>query len=496
MVRAQPRVQRWPKVTISPLTSILCVEDTVADAPNGPGTFDIVILGGGSGGYAAALRASQLGLSVALVEKGKLGGTCLHNGCIPTKALLHAAEVADETRNSEAVGVKATFEGIDMSQVNSFKSGVVDKLYKGLTGLIKSAGITVVEGEGKLASTDSSGGGTVEVNGEKYVGKNVVLATGSFARTLPGLEIGGRVITSDEALTMSEVPERVVIIGGSVIGVEFASVWKSFGAEVTIIEALPTLVPLEDPALSKQLERAFRKRKIAFKTGTKFTGVEQTDSGVTVSLESGDPIETDLVLVAVGRGPRTEGLGFEEAGVEVDRGWVPTDERLHTNVKGVFAVGDLVPGLQLAHRGFAHGIFVAEEIAGLNPQPVIDSGIPRVTYCEPELASVGITEPQAKEKFGDDNVEVVEYSLAGNGRSQILHTAGAIKLVREKDGPIVGVHMIGSRLGEQVGEASLMVNWEAYPEDVAQLIHAHPTQNEALGEAALALAGKPLHSHA
>ena len=463
----------------------------MADSPRDTSTFDIVILGGGSGGYACALRAVQLGLSVALVEKGKLGGTCLHNGCIPTKALLHAAEVADETRHSETYGVKATFEGIDMPAVNAYKDGVIDRLYKGLQGLIKSGGITVVEGEGSLVDAH-----TVEVAGERYTGKHVVLATGSYARTLPGLEIGGRVITSDEALRMSEVPDRVVIIGGSVIGVEFASVWRSFGAEVTIIEALPSLVPLEDPTLSKNLERAFRKRKIAFKTGVKFSGVEQNENGVTVSLENGDTIETDLVLVAVGRGPNGSGNGFEEAGITVDRGWVPTDERLRTNVEGVFAVGDLVPGLQLAHRGFAHGIFVAEEIAGLAPQPVVDTGIPRVTYCDPEIASVGITEPQAKEKLGEDNVETVEYNLGGNGKSQILGTAGVIKLVREKDGPIVGVHMIGARYGEQVGEASLIVNWEAYPEDVAQLIHAHPTQNEALGEAALALAGKPLHSHA
>lgn len=468
----------------------------MADAPNGPGTYDIVILGGGSGGYAAALRASQLDLTVALVEKGKLGGTCLHNGCIPTKALLHSAEVADAARESETFGVNASFDGIDMKGVNAFKAGVVEKLYKGLQGLIKaSKNITVVEGEGKLASTNADGGGVVEVNGEQYTGKNVILATGSTARTL-GLEIGGRIVTSDEALEMSEVPERVVIIGGSVIGVEFASVWKSFGADVTIIEGLPTLVPLEDPSLSKQLERAFRKRKIAFKTGVKFKSVEQNDTGAVVTLENGDTIDTDLVLVAVGRGPRSEGMGFEEAGIEVDGGWVPTNERLATNVKGVFAVGDLVPGLQLAHRGFAHGIFVAEEIAGLNPPPVIDAGVPRVTYCDPELASVGITEPQAKEKYGDDNVEIVEYNLGGNGKSQILQTAGSVKLVREKDGPIVGVHMIGTRLGEQVGEASLIVNWEAYPEDVAQFIHAHPTQNESLGEAALALAGKPLHSHA
>ncbi|MGH3459667.1 dihydrolipoyl dehydrogenase [Aeromicrobium sp.] len=460
--------------------------DSPADTNN---NFDIVILGGGSGGYACALRAVQLGLSVALVEKGKLGGTCLHTGCIPTKALLHAAEVADASRESTMFGVKSTFDGIDMPQVNKYKDGVVSRLYKGLQGLIKAGGITVVEGEGKVVADK-----TVEVDGTRYTGKNLVLATGSFARTLPGLEIGGRVITSEEALTMSEVPGDVVIIGGSVIGVEFASVWKSFGAEVTIVEALPTLVPLEDPALAKQLERAFRKRKINFRTGVKFSGVEQKDSGVQVSLENGDTIDTELVLVAVGRGPRSEGLGFDEAGITTERGWVPTDERLHTNVDGVFAVGDLVPGLQLAHRGFAHGIFVAEEIAGLKPQPVVDSGIPRVTYCEPEVASVGLTEPEARDKYGD--VDTYEYNLGGNGKSQILQTAGFVKLVREKDGPIVGVHMIGARFGEQVGEASLIVNWEAFPEDVAQFVHAHPTQNESLGEASLALAGKPLHAHA
>lgn len=452
-------------------------------------SFDIVILGGGSGGYACALRAAQLGKSVAMIEKDKVGGTCLHYGCIPTKALLHSAEIADAARESDTFGIKASFDGVDMSQVNSFKDGIVTRLYKGLQGLVSSAGITVVAGEGRL-----TGPKTVEVDGTSYTGQNLVLASGSSPRTLPGLEIDGRVVTSDQALTMTDVPARVVVIGGSVIGVEFASVWRSFGAEVTIVEALPNLVPLEDPALSKQLERAFRKRGIAFKTNTKFTGVEQSDDHATVSLESGETIETDLVLVAVGRGPRSEGMGFEEAGITVDRGWVPTDERRRTNVDGVYAVGDLVPGLQLAHRGFAHGIFVAEEIAGLNPLPVVDAGIPRVTYCEPEVASVGLTETEAKERFGE--VETQEYNLGGNGKSQILQTAGFVKLVREKDGPIVGVHMVGTRFGEQVGEASLIVNWDAFPEDVAQFIHPHPTQNESLGEAALALAGKPLHSHA
>ena len=452
--------------------------------------FDIVILGGGSGGYAAAFRAAELGLSVALVERDKLGGTCLHRGCIPTKALLHAAEVADSARESEKFGVKASLDGVDMSAVNGYKDGVVGRLYKGLQGLVKAHKVTLVEGEGKLVAKD-----TVEVDGQQYTGRNVVLATGSYARSLPGLDIGGRVVTSDEALAMDWIPEKVVVLGGGVIGVEFASVWKSFGADVTIVEALPRLVPLEDDAASKALERAFRKRKINFKTGVRFTGAEQSGDGVKVSLESGDALEADLLLVAVGRGPTTSGLGYEDQGITVDRGFVPTDERLRTNVENVFAVGDIVPGLQLAHRGFAHGIFVAEEIAGLNPAPVVDSGIPRVTYCDPEVASVGLTEAQAKEQFGEDGVGTYEYNLAGNGKSQILGTAGFVKLVRQKDGPVVGVHAVGARMGEQIGEAQLIVNWEAFPEEVAQLVHAHPTQTEAMGEAHLALAGKPLHSH-
>ena len=451
--------------------------------------FDVVILGGGSGGYACALRAAELGLSVALVEKGKLGGTCLHMGCIPTKALLHAAEVADTAREGEQFGVKTTFESVDMRGVNAYKDGVISRLYKGLQGLVKSKKIEYVEGEGRLVARN-----TVEAAGRRLVGKSVVLATGSYAKTLPGLEISGRIMTSDQALFLEDVPGRVVVLGGGVIGVEFASVFRSFGSEVTIVEALPRLVAAEDEAVSKQLERSFRKRKIAFRTGVKFAGATQSGDTVTVSLESGETIEADLLLVAVGRGPNASGMGYEEQGIAMERGFVLADERLRTNVEGVYAVGDIVPGLQLAHRGFAQGIFVAEEIAGLSPAVIDEMGIPRVTYCEPEIASVGLTEAQAREKYAE--VETVEYNLGGNGKSQILQTQGFIKLVRQKDGPVVGVHMIGARMGEQVGEAQLIYNWEALPSDVAQLVHAHPTQNEALGEAHLALAGKPLHAHA
>jgi dihydrolipoamide dehydrogenase len=452
-------------------------------------TFDLVVLGGGSGGYAAALRASQLGLTVGLIEKNKVGGTCLHVGCIPTKALLHAAEVADVTRESAKYGVTATLEGIDISAVTAYRQEVVSSKFKGLQGLIKARGITTIEGEGRLISPT-----TVQVGEDTVVGKNVVLATGSYSRSLPGLEIGGRVITSEQALELDFIPKKVAVLGGGVIGVEFSSVWRSFGSEVTIIEALPHLVPNEDEAISKQFERAFRKRGIDFKLGVRFQGVTQNDSGVVVTLENGETIEAELLLVAVGRGPATAGLGFEEVGVTIDRGFVITNERLATNIPGVYAVGDIVPGLQLAHRGFQHGIFVAEEISGLNPVVIDDINIPKVTYSEPEVASVGLSEAKAAEKYGADQIATYDYNLAGNGKSHILGTSGSIKVVRVKEGPVVGVHMIGARVGELIGEGQLAVNWEAYPEDIAPLLHAHPTQNEALGEAFLALAGKPLHA--
>jgi dihydrolipoamide dehydrogenase len=421
---------------------------------------DLVILGGGSGGYACALRAAELGLSVVLVEKDKLGGTCLHRGCIPTKALLHAAEVADHARDGAQVGIRSTFDGVDMAGVNAYKDGVVSRLYKGLQGLVASRGITVVPGAGTL-----EGPGTVRVGDERITGRHVVLATGSYARSLPGLELDDRVVTSDAAISLDEAPRRVVVLGGGVIGVEFASVWRSFGAEVTIVEALPRLVPNEDEFCSTQLARAFRRRRITTRTGVRFAKATRSGDTVTVSLESGEEIEADLLLVAVGRGPNTTGHGFAEAGVAMDGGVVTVDERLRTNLDGVYAVGDVTPGLQLAHRGFAHGIFVAEDVAGLAPRPVTDDGIPRVTYCDPEVASVGLTEQAARDLHGE--VHTLTYDLAGNGKSQILQTSGAVKLVAQgpagQGGRVLGVHMVGSRIGELVGEAQLVYNWGLCP---------------------------------
>lgn len=451
--------------------------------------FDVVILGGGSGGYACALRSSQLGLSVALIEENKLGGTCLHRGCIPTKALLHAGEVADSSRHSADFGVNTQFIGIDMLAVNAYKDGVVSKLHKGLQGLVKSRNVTYIEGHGRLVSKNE-----VEVNGVKYNGKNIVLATGSYPKTLPGLDIDGtQIITSEQAIAMDRVPKSVIVLGGGVIGCEFASVWKSFGAEVTIIEGLPHLIALEDESSSKGLERAFRKRGINFELGTRFKSASKDSKGVTVTLEDGKTFTAEVLLVAVGRGPVSANLGYEEAGLTMDRGYVLVDNKCRTNVPGIWAVGDLIPTLQLAHVGFGEGILVAEEIGGLNPRPINYDGVPRVTYSEPEVASVGLTTAQAKER-GHDVVEL-NYDLAGNGKAQILKTAGAIKLVAAKNGPVLGIHMVGARVGELLAEAQLIFNWEAEASDVASLIHAHPTLSEAVGEAHLALAGKPLHAH-
>ncbi len=480
------------------------------DRPGPDDTFDLIVLGAGSGGYACALRAAQLGLSVALVERDKVGGTCLHRGCIPTKAILHAAELADNARDAAQFGVHASLERVDLAEVRDYADAVVKRLYQGLSGLISARKITVVNGDGRLVpAADDSAPPTVQVGDRLLSAPQVVLATGSYSRVVPDLALGDRVLTSEQALRLDRLPASAIVLGGGVIGVEFASAWRSFGVEVSIVEALPRLVPLEEPAVSAALERAFGQRGISCLTGSTMAGVETDDDGVTVVLESGDRLSAELMLVAVGRGPASEGLGFAEAGIALNRGWVETDERLRTSVPGVRAVGDLVFGPQLAHRGFAHGIFVAEDIAhelgragqagrtGTDPvpapQPVRDETVPRVTYSHPEIAAVGLSETEAREAYGE--VETLTYDLAGNGKSQILRTRGFVKLIRRPDGPVVGVHLIGDRVGELIAEAQLITGWEAYPDEVAALMHPHPTQSEALGEAHLALAGKPLHSH-
>lgn len=461
----------------------------------GSGRYDIVVLGGGSGGYACALRAAEMGKRVALVEKDKVGGTCLHRGCIPTKALLHAAEIADQARESAAFGVRSSFEGIDVPGVHSYKDKVVDRLWKGLQSTIASRKIDTIEGSGRLISPTE-----VQVGDTVLQGDHIVLATGSEPRSLPGLDIDGeRVITSDHALTYGRVPGSVIILGGGVIGVEFASVWRSFGAEVTIVEMLPQLLPLEDESSARLLQRAFRRRGIGFELGARFESVKRTDTGVTVTLAGGKTLDADLLLVAVGRGPVSASLGYEEIGVAMERGFVKVDEFCRTSVPTISAVGDLIPTPQLAHVGFGEGIMVAERLGGLDVTPIDYDGVPRVTYSEPEVASVGITSATATER-GIETTEFT-YNLGGNGRSVILQTQGAAKVIAAKGedgkpGRVLGVHLVGSRVGELIAEGQLIYNWEAEPSDVAQLIHPHPTQSEAIGEAHLALAGKPLHVHA
>jgi len=452
--------------------------------------YDIVVLGGGSGGYACALRAAELGKRVALVERDKVGGTCLHRGCIPTKALLHAAEIADQARDSATFGIRAQFDGVDMPGVHAYKDRVVNRLWKGLVGLVRGRGIDVIEGVGRLVSPTQ-----VQVGETVYEGAHVVLATGSQPKTLPGLELDGeRVITSDDALTLERVPQSVVILGGGVIGVEFASVWRSFGAEVTIVEMLPHLVPLEEESSSKLVERAFRRRGIAQELGARFESVKKTGDGISVVLDGGKTIDAELLLVAVGRAPVSADLGYEAAGVEVERGFVKVDPLCRTNVATISAIGDLIATPQLAHVGFAEGIMVAERLGELQPASIDYDGVPRVTYSDPEVASVGITSTTAAERGIE--IEEFTYDLAGNGRSQILQTQGAAKVISAAGGgPVLGVHLVGSRVGELIAEGQLIYNWEALPSEVAQLIHPHPTQSEALGEAHLALAGKPLHVH-
>ncbi|TDC60113.1 dihydrolipoyl dehydrogenase [Actinomadura sp. GC306] len=459
------------------------------------GPFDIVVLGAGSGGYACALRAAELGKSVALIERDEsLGGTCLNRGCIPTKALLHAAEVADQSREAAKFGVRATFEGIDIGGVNAYKDKVVSTTVKGLTGLIKARGIEVVHGSGRLTGPTTVEVAVGEGRARTIEGEHIVLGTGSVPKSLPGLEIDGeRIISSDHALLLDRVPGSVVILGGGVIGVEFASVWRSFGAEVTIVEALPHLLPLEEESSSKRLERAFRKRGIKYEVGSRFESVKTTPGGVSLTLEGGRNLDAELMLVAVGRAPVSEGIGLAEAGVETERGFVKVDEYCRTSVPTISAVGDLIPTPQLAHVGFAEGILVAERLGGLAPAPIDYDGVPRITYSEPEVASVGITSAVARERGHE--IKEVTYDLAGNPKSKILGAQGEVKVIAAVDGPVLGIHMVGPRVGELIAEGQLIYNWEALPGEVAQLIHPHPTQSEAVGEAHLALAGKPLHVH-
>jgi dihydrolipoamide dehydrogenase len=453
--------------------------------------FDVVVIGAGTGGYSCALRAAQLGKKVSLVERDdRLGGTCLLRGCIPTKALLQSAAVMDEVNRSEEWGIKASGEP-EWPKVQAFQAKVVDKLVNGLTGLVKTRKIEVVKGTGKL-----SGAAVVEVDGRTLEANDVVVATGSYPKLLPDMEVTDRIITSDQALALDRIPKSVVVIGAGAVGLEFASIYRSFGAEVTVLEALERLAPLEDEDMSKEVTRAFRKRGIAGHPGATVQGVDEGKAGVKVTFEEkskAQEVEAEICLVAVGRGPITEGAGLEETGVELDRGYIKVDGQLQTNVEHVWAIGDAAnTPHQLAHVSMAEGVGVAERIAGMEVPDLDYDGVPRVTFSTPEISSVGLTEAQARERGHE--VEVERFSMQGLGKANILAEGGAVKVVAEKDGPVLGIHMLGPHVTDLIAEAMLITNWEAMPVEVAALIHPHPTMSEAIGESHLALAGKPLHT--
>lgn len=463
---------------------------------------DVAILGGGNAGYAAALRAAQLGLSVTLVERDKVGGTCLHRGCIPTKALLHSADLVEQIRSAGDFGVLTSEPNVDWGKVLSYKDSVVSRMFKGLQSIIKARKVNLIDGQGRLASSSA-----IEVEGKETVEADaVILASGSFARSLPFIEIDGKgFITSDHALNLEDIPSSVIVIGAGAVGLEFASLYASFGADVTIIEALDRLAPGEDEEVSKELTRQFSRRGIKSFAGAKVEAVTTVNSSAEVGFVTADGKEqkltADRCLVAVGRGPVSEGMGYEEAGIKLDRGFVISDASCRTGVDGVWAIGDLIaqpelglpfPHFQLAHVAFGEGIHVAEQIAGVESVPVNYVGVPRCTYSAPEIASVGLTEKQARDAGLE--VSVAKYPWSASGKATILgETAGFVKVVAERGGRVLGIHMIGPRVTELIAEGQLISNWEAYPAEVAALLHPHPTLSEALGETMLHLAGKQLH---
>ncbi len=468
-------------------------------------TFDVVVLGGGPGGYGVALRAAVRGLSVAMVEADKVGGTCLHWGCIPSKAMLHVGSVYDEAREADRFGLDLTVAGLDVARLGAFRESVQNQLYKGLEGLVRSRRIDLVTGWGTVGAdgrTVTISGG--DRDGEVLTGRNVVIAVGSSVRSLPGIEIDGDVvITSDEATKLARVPEKALVIGSGAVGLEFASLFRSLGAEeVIVVEAMDRIAPLEDAEVSKTLARAYRKRGITTVAGTVASAVTVVEGpsgkAATVSLANGDAHVVDTVLVAVGRAPRTADIGLEALGVLDERGYVVADELGRTAVDGLWAVGDILPppALALAHAGFAEGFTVADQIAGLDVVGVDYAQVPRVTYCTPEVASVGLTQAQAEERFGADAVSATSYSMKGNAKGIIHRSDGFVKVVSGgPDGDVLGVHIVGPHATDLIAEAQLITSWGALPAEVGALVHPHPTRAEAMGEAHMAAAGVPFHTH-
>ncbi|MFA9444834.1 dihydrolipoyl dehydrogenase [Egicoccus sp. AB-alg6-2] len=472
---------------------------------------DIVVVGGGPGGYATAFRAAARGLDVALVEADKVGGTCLHRGCIPSKAVLHVAEVLEEVHRADVLGLRVRYDGLDGNALTAFREGVITRMFKGLDFLVAKR-TTRHEGRGRLVRGQD---GRVEVevtDGEgattRVQGRHVVLATGSYARSLPGVDIDGEVVqTSDHALWFTAPPQRAVIIGAGAIGMEFASMWRPMGSEVTVVEALDRVLPLEDADCSTAVAKAYAQRGIEVLTSARVQSVERDgDLGrVVVEVDGQERVlEADRVLVATGRGPNTADTGAAELGILDERGFVVTDAWGATEIEGVWAVGDVRPTLALAHAAFAEGFAVADRIAGQDgARPVDHTQTPRVTYCHPEVASVGLTEAQARDAYGDNAVAVETSSLRHNAKGILAGTEGFVKVVHRTDqtpvgapgggGPVVGVHIVGPHATDLIAEATLATTWEALPEELAAITHAHPSLYEAMGEAFQSAAGLPFH---
>lgn len=468
--------------------------------------YDLVILGGGTGGYVAAIRASQLGLKTALVEKGKLGGTCLHKGCIPSKALLRSAEVFATAKRSEEFGITAENVSINFNKVQERKNKIVDQLHKGVQHLMKQGKIDVFEGMGRILgpSIFSPMPGTISVemnNGEDnamLIPKNVIVATGSRPRTLPGLEIGGRVMTSDEALVMEEIPSSIIIVGGGVIGIEWASMLSDFGAEVAVIEYADRIIPTEDKEISKEMQRLMKKKGVKIITSAKVLPetLRQTEGNVTISAEvKGDKREftAEKLLVSVGRQANTEGIGIENTDIQIEKGYIATNEFFQTKESHIYAIGDVIGGLQLAHVASHEGIVAVEHIANQNPSPINYSLVSKCIYSSPEAASVGYTEDEAKEM--GYKVKTGKFSFRAIGKALVFgESDGFVKIVADEEtNDILGVHMIGPHVTDMISEAGLARVLDATPWEVALTIHPHPTLSEAIGEAALAVDGKAIH---
>ncbi|KMY42752.1 dihydrolipoyl dehydrogenase [Peribacillus loiseleuriae] len=462
--------------------------------------YDVVIIGGGTGGYVAAIRASQLGLKTAVVEQGKLGGTCLHAGCIPSKALLRSAEVYANTKNAEKYGVIAPEVGLDFQKVQARKEEITERLFKGVQHLMKKGKIDVYEGKGSILQTKDV---LVKLNEDDQevilIAKNIVLATGSRPRTLPGLEADGEyVMTSDEALQMQELPESILIVGGGVIGIEWASMLVDFGLSVTVIEYADRILPTEDKEISKEVQRLMKKKGVKIITGAKVLP-ETLEKGEGVSIKAEQKgketsYSADKLLVSVGRMPNIKGLNLENTSVVVERAFIKTNEYYQTNEPNIYAIGDVIGGLQLAHVASHEGIIAIEHIAGEDPAPLNPTFVSKCVYSSPEVASVGLTEEEAKEK--GYQVKTGKFSFRAIGKALVFgESDGFVKLVVEEgSNKLLGTHMVGPHVTDMITEAGLAQVLEATAMDIANTIHPHPTLAEAIGEAALAVYGKEIHA--